>query len=55
MKVLWREGWLKPLSDFEIGSKVCNLCNQVFKDALPNAYEMLKKSREKSKPLFFSK
>jgi hypothetical protein len=32
MKVLWREGWLKPLSDFEIGSEVCNLCKQTFKD-----------------------
>jgi hypothetical protein len=32
MIVLWREGWLKPLSNFETGSDLCNLCNQVFKD-----------------------
>ena len=30
--VLWREGWLKPLSDFEIGSEMCNSCKQMFKD-----------------------
>ena len=32
MIVLWREGWLKPLSDFEIGSEMCNFCKQMFKD-----------------------
>lgn len=30
--VLWREGWLKPLYDFEIESEVCKLCKQIFKD-----------------------
>jgi hypothetical protein len=30
--VLWREGWLKPLSDFEIGSETCKFCKQMFKD-----------------------
>ena len=30
--VLWREGWLKPLSDFEIGSEICKLCEQRFEN-----------------------
>jgi hypothetical protein len=30
--VLWREGWLKPLSDFEIGSEICKLCGQRFEN-----------------------
>ena len=32
MRVLWREAWLKPLSDFEIGSEICKSCKQMFKD-----------------------
>jgi hypothetical protein len=30
--VLWREGWLKPLSDYEIGSEICKLCEQRFEN-----------------------
>jgi len=30
--LLWREEWLKPLSDFEIGSEICKLCKQRFED-----------------------
>ena len=30
--VLWREGWLKPLSDFEIGSEICKVCMKSFKN-----------------------
>ena len=29
---LWRETWLKPLSDFEIGSEICKSCKQTFKN-----------------------
>ena len=29
--VLWREGWLKPLSDFDIGTEMCSLCKEKFK------------------------
>jgi hypothetical protein len=32
MIVLWRETWLKPLSDFEIGSEICKSCKQTFKN-----------------------
>ncbi len=32
MRVLWREAWLKSLSDFEIGSEKCKSCKQMFKD-----------------------
>jgi len=30
--VLWREGWLKPLSDLDIGSEICKLCGKKFND-----------------------
>jgi hypothetical protein len=30
--VLWREGWLKPLSDFDIGSEICKLCRLRFEN-----------------------
>ena len=30
--VLWSEGWLKPLSDFERGSEKCKSPKQEFKD-----------------------
>ena len=30
--VLWREGWLKPLSDFDIGSDACKSCNKEFEE-----------------------
>jgi hypothetical protein len=32
--VLWREGWLKPLSDFEIGSDACKSCNNEFEEEI---------------------
>jgi hypothetical protein len=32
MIILWREGWLKPLSDLDVGGDVCNLCEMVFRD-----------------------
>ena len=32
ISLLWREGWLKPLSDFETGSDICKLCYQKFQD-----------------------
>jgi hypothetical protein len=31
--VLWREGWLKPLSDFDIGSEICKLCGHTFENS----------------------
>jgi hypothetical protein len=30
MTLLWRDGWLKPLSDFEVGSEYCKYCNRKF-------------------------
>ena len=30
--VLWREEWLKPLSDFEIGSEICKYCKKRFEN-----------------------
>jgi hypothetical protein len=32
MTVLWRDPWLKPLSDGDIGSDSCALCKKEFKD-----------------------
>ncbi len=32
MIILWREAWLKPLSDLDVGGDLCNSCNQVFRD-----------------------
>ena len=30
--VLWREAWLKPLSDLDVGSEVCKQCKQRFEN-----------------------
>jgi hypothetical protein len=30
MIVLWRDGWLKPLYDFDLGSLSCNYCKRNF-------------------------
>jgi len=30
--VFWREEWLKPLSDFEIGSEICKFCEKRFEN-----------------------
>ena len=30
--VLWREGWLKPLSVLDIGSEICKLCGRTFEN-----------------------
>jgi hypothetical protein len=30
--VLWREEWLKPLSDSEIGSEICKYCKKRFEN-----------------------
>ena len=30
MVVLWRDPWLKPLSDFDIGSESCKHCQNQF-------------------------
>jgi hypothetical protein len=30
MVVLWRDSWLKPLSDFDVGSEQCKSCKKVF-------------------------
>jgi len=30
--VLWRESWLKPLSNFDIESDVCNSCKLALRD-----------------------
>lgn len=32
MIILWRDSWLKPLSDSDIGSEDCKLCRERFKD-----------------------
>ena len=32
MIILWREAWLKPLSDLDIGSNLCNSCKQAFRE-----------------------
>ncbi len=32
MIVLWRESWLKPLSDFDIGSEQCKYCKNSYSD-----------------------
>jgi hypothetical protein len=28
--MLWRDSWLKPLSDFEVGSASCKYCRKAF-------------------------
>jgi len=30
--VLWRDPWLKPLSDFDIGSEICKFCKKRYAD-----------------------
>ncbi len=30
MTLLWRDPWLKPLSDFEVNSDSCGYCKQKF-------------------------
>ena len=32
VSVLWRESWLKPLSIYDIETKVCNSCKRTLKD-----------------------
>jgi hypothetical protein len=32
MIILWREAWLKPLSNLELGHDLCNLCKRAFGD-----------------------
>ena len=32
MIVLLRDSWLKPLSDFDIGTENCKYCNEMFSD-----------------------
>lgn len=32
MIVLWRDSWLKPLSDFDVGSESCKYCDKSFAD-----------------------
>jgi hypothetical protein len=28
--VLWRDAWLKPLSDFDVGTDTCKFCKKEF-------------------------
>jgi hypothetical protein len=30
MSLLWRDPWLKPLSDLDIGAEKCSYCNKHF-------------------------
>jgi hypothetical protein len=30
MTLLWRDSWLKPLSDFDVGAEKCLYCKRVF-------------------------
>lgn len=30
MTLLWRDSWLKPLSDFEVGTQKCIYCMRAF-------------------------
>jgi hypothetical protein len=32
MQLLWREAWIKPLTDYEINSENCSYCNEKFTD-----------------------
>jgi hypothetical protein len=32
MVLLWRDSWLKPLSDFDVGSERCKFCDKTFAD-----------------------
>ena len=30
MTLLWRDSWLKPLSDFDVGVEECSYCKKAF-------------------------
>ena len=30
MTLLWRDPWLKPLSDFDVGAEKCSYCKKAF-------------------------
>lgn len=30
MTLLWRDPWLKPLSEFDVGTEKCSYCKKVF-------------------------
>jgi hypothetical protein len=30
MILLWRDGWIKPLTEYEIGSEICAYCKERF-------------------------
>ena len=30
MTLLWRDAWLKPLSDFDVGAEKCSYCKKAF-------------------------
>ncbi len=30
MTLLWRDSWLKPLSDFDVGAEKCSYCKKAF-------------------------
>ena len=30
MTLLWRDSWLKPLSDFDVGVEKCSYCKKAF-------------------------
>ena len=30
MTLLWREAWLKPLSEYEVGTEICSYCKEKF-------------------------
>ncbi len=32
MMLLWREAWIKPLSQYELGSEICAYCTKRFND-----------------------
>jgi len=33
-KILWREGWIKPLLTESLPSERCSMCNKEFKDLM---------------------
>lgn len=32
MTLLWRDSWLKPLSDFDVGVEKCSYCKKAFRE-----------------------
>ena len=32
MMLLWRDTYLKPLSQFDLGTEICSFCNEMFID-----------------------